>query len=331
MSNSDIANSDIAILVVDDTKLSSAVVNRVLRNSPYRDVRFATSGNDALRQIEERATDLLIADWIMPEMDGLTLTDRVRQLDEASNHATYILLLTAKEGAKAVKHAFDRGVDDFISKTALHEQLLPRVYAADRITTNQNRLLQENQRLIAANRQLYSASSLDTVTGLGNDLYALQQLTNTLTHCQTRGGACCYIQIELYPYEDIKRLHPQPIIDQLLVGLTHRLQQLIRPLDTLARINENELALISYHNEFESCSAKTYRRVYEGINNKAYKTSMGYLSIQVAMSMSTVDGQWGDTPSAEILMDLALEGLIDSKEDQFISVQQWHPAQKSSG
>ncbi|PCJ15526.1 MAG: diguanylate cyclase [Gammaproteobacteria bacterium] len=323
------SNSNIAILVVDDTRLSSAVVNRTLRKSPYTDIRYATNGNEALRLIEERPTDILIADWVMPEMDGLDLTDQIRQLDQARNHATYIMLLTAKEGPQAVKLAFDRGVDDFIGKTELQKQLLPRVYAADRISTSQNHLLKENKRLTETNQQLYSASTVDAVTGLGNDLYALKQLTNTLEHCQARGGACCYLAIELHPLEEIQRQYPQEIIDQILHGITRRLQQLIRPLDTLARISENELALISFHEHFESCTAKTFRRVYEGINRKAYNTGMGFISIQAAMSLSCVDSQWGDMPSAEMLMDLALEGLIDSKEQQLITVQQWQPRQQN--
>ena len=62
---------------------------------------------------------MLLADWLMPEMDGLELTGRVRQLDEMAEHYTYIILLTGKEGENVLTEAFDRGVDDFISKTSM--------------------------------------------------------------------------------------------------------------------------------------------------------------------------------------------------------------------
>ena len=87
----------------------------------------------SLQLLEQRPASVLLADWLMPEIDGLELTARVRQLDETADHYTYIILLTGKEGENVLGEAFDRGVDDFISKAAMNEQLVPRVYAADRL------------------------------------------------------------------------------------------------------------------------------------------------------------------------------------------------------
>ena len=140
-------NTDLSILVVDDAKFSSAVIGKTLRTAGFKDVRLASNGVDASDMIEQRPVSLLVADWLMPKMDGLELATKVRQIDEATNHFTYIILLTAKEGPKVLAHAFDSGVDDFINKSVMSEQLLPRIYAADRISNIQNRLLQENQLL----------------------------------------------------------------------------------------------------------------------------------------------------------------------------------------
>ncbi|WP_164171850.1 response regulator, partial [Stenotrophomonas maltophilia] len=73
----------------------------------YQDIRFASSASEALQQLEQRPVSVLLADWLMPEMDGLELTARVRQLDESINHYTYIVLLTGKEGENVLGEAFD--------------------------------------------------------------------------------------------------------------------------------------------------------------------------------------------------------------------------------
>lgn len=91
-------NPQLSIMVVDDTKFSSAVIGHTLSQAGYTDIRFASSAMAALAMHEERAASVMVADWLMPEMDGLQLTTRIRQRDEQTNHYTYVMLLTAREG-----------------------------------------------------------------------------------------------------------------------------------------------------------------------------------------------------------------------------------------
>lgn len=89
-------SSSLSILVVDDTKFSSVMIGRALGQAGYQDIRYASSGLEALEQIRQRPAQLLLADWLMPQMDGLTLTSSVRSLDEQSGNYTYVLLLTGE-------------------------------------------------------------------------------------------------------------------------------------------------------------------------------------------------------------------------------------------
>ena len=74
-------NPQLSILVVDDTKFSSAVIGHTLSQAGYSNIRFASSAMDALRMHEEQPASVMVADWLMPEMDGLELTTRIRQTD----------------------------------------------------------------------------------------------------------------------------------------------------------------------------------------------------------------------------------------------------------
>ena len=75
---------DIPILVVDDAKFSSAIIAKALRSGGFSNVRFTNNPLQALRSLEKRPAQILLADWLMPSMDGLELTRRVKKADEAS-------------------------------------------------------------------------------------------------------------------------------------------------------------------------------------------------------------------------------------------------------
>ncbi|MDF3030215.1 MAG: response regulator with domain [Moraxellaceae bacterium] len=302
-------NADTSILVVDDTKFSSAMVNRVIARAGYQDVRHAHSAATALQMLEERPARILIADWLMPEMDGLELTARVRQLDEANNHFTYVLLLTAKEGMEALSEAFEQGVDDFLNKSGMQEQLLPRLLSAERITSLQNRLLAENQNLIEANAKLKKLSPFDGLTGLGNRAYAERRLEESLKHVSSRGGAACYMLLTIASFDVMRKQHPPVILSQLLLAVSRRLRQLVRPLDVVTRISPNQFAIITNQPSIEHCDGKNYRRLYDGINLKAFKTSAGFLSLKVLLTIAACDED-SLAPGAEALMALA-QGQVD--------------------
>jgi len=69
---------------------------------------------------------------------------KVRAIDTQTEHFTYIILITAKDGNNALNEAFDNGIDDFVNKDQLNEQLLTRIRAADRVTRLYKDLLKKN-------------------------------------------------------------------------------------------------------------------------------------------------------------------------------------------
>ncbi|MCK0163763.1 response regulator [Marinobacter sp. S6332] len=306
-------NLDLPILVVDDAKFSSMVVGRTLRNAGYRDVRIANDALAALKLMEQRPVSVLIADWLMPEMDGLALTDRVRQQDEQINHYTYVILLTARESVEALAEAFDRGVDDFIYKSDMTKQLIPRIFAADRMADRQNTLLRANALLIENNRELESSNIIDLETGLCNHRYGRDRLNKMLRHAESRGGASAYVLCGIRNWQELKRKHPPTVMSELAVGIARRLSTLIRPIDVLCRVGDNQFALIAYFPNSDHCTTTAFRRVFDGINHKALKTTAGYISVEAGMALCKADAQHG-TPSIQDMEQAAVHGLVDAYE-----------------
>ncbi len=281
-------SSRLSIIVVDDAKFSSVVIGRALSQAGYSDIRFASNAFAALELMQERPAGILLADWLMPEMDGLELTRRIRQQDDAKGHYTYIILLTGKEGDDALVEAFDQGVDDFISKSVMNEQLVPRVYAANRLYSTLLRLMQEKQILSHNLQRLEAVNLTDPLTGLGNARYLLQQLRNSLRQLEARGGTLCFMHIHIDNLADYNRQFGKRVHRELLHSVAKRLQQLIRPLDFIARMDSNSFGMIAMLPKQQECIPNTFKRLHDGLNLKAFKTSEGFLNVQATLSLVTL-------------------------------------------
>ena len=75
------------------------------------------------------------------------------------------------------------------------------------------------------------------------------------------------------------------------MGITRRLRSVIRPLDTLCRISENQYAIIAHFPHIDYCTTGSYRRIHDGINLKSFKTLSGYISVNAASCVCTFDDQ----------------------------------------
>lgn len=278
----------LSIIVVDDAKFSSVMVGRALSQAGYTDVRFASSADEALKLMEERPAGIVLADWLMPEMDGLEMTRQIREKDAVKGHYTYIILLTGKEGDDALTKAFDQGVDDFISKSAMSEQLVPRVYAADRIYSTLLKLLREKLMLSHSLQHIESVNLTDPLTGLGNARQLQQQLHKSLKQLESRGGTLCYLLIQIENLAAYNKEYGKRVHKELLKSIAQRLQQMVRPLDIICRLDQNKFAMVTLMGKQQECTANTYKRLYDGLNIKAFKSSEGFLSIQASISLVTM-------------------------------------------
>jgi diguanylate cyclase (GGDEF)-like protein len=315
-------NPQLSIMVVDDTKFSSAVIGHNLTRAGYADIRFASSAMDALTMHEERPASVMVADWLMPEMDGLELTTRIRQTDEQTDHYTYVVLLTAREGDNVLSEAFDRGVDDFISKSSMNEQLLPRIYAADRTSQLINRLLDENRLLASNNSQLEEHNLVDSVTALGNRRYALQRLGDILRNVESRGGICCTLVLGVQNLDELTNRLGESVQHELLRGIARRLQQLVRPTDVIARVGSNTFAIVTLAEDPADCKPASFKRLHDGLNLKAFKTSEGYLTLRAGMALCAVNDRQA-LPGTAQLLDCVEQHLDEAYETSLITEVRW--------
>ena len=111
------------VLVVDDDAKIAAALRRALIYEGYQ-VEVAPDGAIALARARERMPDLAILDVMMPGIDGLEVTRRLRAEGDLP-----ILMLTAKDGTADRVRGLDSGADDYRVKPFAYEELLARVRA----------------------------------------------------------------------------------------------------------------------------------------------------------------------------------------------------------
>jgi DNA-binding response OmpR family regulator len=123
-------NGPARILVVEDDPFYRRVLEKRLAKEGH-EVLTAADGREGMRIIVTAEPDLVLSDWMMPEVDGLELCQSVKTgLKDA---APYFILLTAKGELDDKLLGLQTGADDYIVKPCDHGELLARIRAGIRI------------------------------------------------------------------------------------------------------------------------------------------------------------------------------------------------------
>ena len=122
------AGSGLAILLVEDNPTNTMVARKLLEKMGHR-VGTAADGVEALAALKRDRFDLLLTDVMMPQMDGLTLTQTVRRSGEGYADMP-IIALTAATQSEDQERAFAAGVDGFVTKPVSYDRLKSAIVAA---------------------------------------------------------------------------------------------------------------------------------------------------------------------------------------------------------
>lgn len=149
------------VLVVDDSRLQRRIVSASLSNWGL-EVLEAETGLDALEICRLENPDLIISDWMMPQMNGLVFCQKFRELPRDSYG--YFILLTSKSEKNEIAFGLDAGADDFLTKPVNPAELRARISAGDRIVGMQKELSEKNrlvQSTLCELQKLYDALDSD--------------------------------------------------------------------------------------------------------------------------------------------------------------------------
>ncbi len=118
------------ILVAEDDAVARLFLKAILQGFGH-EVILCADGRAALEAFREHRPYIVISDWMMPEIDGLELCQRIRAME--LEQYTYFILQTARNRAEDSRLAMDAGVDDFLAKPVKRDDLFTRLRVAERI------------------------------------------------------------------------------------------------------------------------------------------------------------------------------------------------------
>jgi two-component system chemotaxis response regulator CheY len=102
----------VKILLVDDSRTIRNIQRNVLKQLGHTDITEAEDGVQALAMFQESVPDLMLINWNMPNMDGITLVRKIRETDKT----VPVIMCTTEAERSRVLEAIKAGVNNYIVK-----------------------------------------------------------------------------------------------------------------------------------------------------------------------------------------------------------------------
>lgn len=106
--------SAVSVMIVDDQQSMRGICKYILNQLGFINIVEAKSGRDALGKLEKSSVDLIISDWNMDDIDGLTLLRVIRK--HPKTQGMPFIMATGRSDKEQVKEAISSGVNNYIIK-----------------------------------------------------------------------------------------------------------------------------------------------------------------------------------------------------------------------
>jgi two-component system, chemotaxis family, chemotaxis protein CheY len=111
------------VMLIDDSKTMRNIQKSILGQLGYTEIEEACDGQDALSKVGAFGPDLILVDWNMPNMDGLTFVKTYRQQDKV----TPMIMVTTEAEKSRVIEAIKAGVNNYVVKPFTPDLLGQRI------------------------------------------------------------------------------------------------------------------------------------------------------------------------------------------------------------
>ena len=273
---------------------------------------------NALQVLEDAPANVVIMEMDAGEMTGIELAEAIRDIDQERNHFTYIILVGPINHERIQLDDFHQTIDA-VTGTKRVDVMEHLALAGARISQQISALRASNDSLQHLCDDLRKAQLLDPLTGLGNQKYAKQALSDTIRQVESRGGAACIVMISVNNYEEVIATYDTTIAGELIVNISERIQRLVRPLDVVTYFSPGLFALVLIQPNIKQCTAECYKRIFDGVRLKSYTTSAGFRPASIGMSICAATAYTG-APNADNMIKYATKELGESVRTESIKV-----------
>jgi len=291
------------VLVVEDSAVYRKLIGDHLQHWDF-EITFAKTGAEAWNVLQQPdSPNLVILDWVLPDIDGIALCQKIRQLD-ASRPYVYVILLTRRNGRENILSAMQAGADDYMVKPFDELELRAHLLVGKRI-------LELQEKLIAARELMRIAATQDFLTGLMNRGEVLDSLNRELERGRRERKPVGIVLADIDHFKDVNDSLGHLFGDEALKDIAHRLRAELRPYDSIGRYGGEEFLLI-----LPGCDVQTTllrgNQLCKSVANRPVVCSGAQRVITLSMGIAVSDGS--ADYDVEALLGQADLGLYAAKQ-----------------
>ncbi|MCP4494406.1 MAG: diguanylate cyclase [Gammaproteobacteria bacterium] len=304
------------ILFIEDSKTVTAVVNKVLSGKGYG-ISHYYNAEDAWQEFQDEvsfgsntdAYDLVLTDINLEgKMSGDELVTNIRALQDARGFIP-IVAITGDTSDKLRLSLYQRGINDFIQKPVMPEELIVRI---GNLITNK-RLLDKVHDI---KRDLFMAATTDKLTGCHNRR-SLTELSSKIIHqAQRHGYPVSLMVVDLDFFKSINDQHGHATGDRVLQAIGRLLNKGFREGDLVARFGGEEFVILLSH-----CNPENSLLRAEKLRAKVEALKPADLTVTCSIGVTTLEpGNNGDFESMFTAGDIGVYQAKEGGRNQFAFV-----------
>lgn len=215
------------VLIAEDDAASRRLLEASLHKWGY-DVLTTCDGREALEVFQNpEAPSLVISDWMMPDMDGLGLCRKIREMERSGY--VYFIILTAEGTKDDVIKGLEAGADDYLIKPFDQQELKYRIGIGKRIVKLEHRIM-----LLA---------TTDPLTGVLNRRAFMERMEEELHRSHRENASLSLTLADIDHFKMINDRYGHQAGDLVLERFTEQLSKSSRPYDFVGRYGGEEFVI----------------------------------------------------------------------------------------
>lgn len=289
------------IAIVDDVLPNALLLKGYTRRLDDVEAVTFTDPVKALEWCAENVPDLVMLDYLMPEMDGTEFLKRFREVDALRDIP--VVVITAAEEKEALYSALQAGANDFLRKPVDDLELIARANNMLQLRARQLELAEANERLLVL-------ATTDSLTGLSNRRHFLEKLHEEISRTQRYGRPCSVAMVDADHFKAVNDTHGHEVGDRVLQQLSNLMSGEIRDVDCVGRLGGEEFAILLPETNVEGGKVFCERLLAK---IRAAEIDLGEEVVRYTVSIGLTEVCKGENQT-DVILNRADEALYVAKE-----------------
>ena len=310
------------ILLVDDDTDSLVLLEQILRQAGYDQIRTAMSVHEALQVLHSPESSgmvgVILMDVMLPQVTGIEGCRYIKEQEHLRDIP--VIMVTARTGENDLEQAFAAGANDYITKPFRKVELLARLRPAlglkqerDWRKARERELLEVSTQLQIANHTLQMLSCQDGLTGIANRRHFEETLRKDWRQAMRDQTPLSLILVDVDHFKAFNDYYGHQAGDACLKRVAQTLSlSLSRPGDVVARYGGEEFAVLLADTDLAG-AVKVARTLCENVQDLGIPHEQSATAPMVTISLGVAAANPTQETGAEMLLRAADDALYRAK------------------